>query len=105
MFCGRLRKNQLKRFNGDSVMKASTSEAAGVASIVDSKRRVALKGIAAVTASMALPALYSCASTSVTANPVVETLAGKLRGTNMTGVDVFKGVRYADTTAGANRFL
>jgi para-nitrobenzyl esterase len=38
-------------------------------------------------------------------NPIVETTNGKLCG-NMDGdVRVFKGMRYADTTAGENRFL
>jgi para-nitrobenzyl esterase len=37
--------------------------------------------------------------------PVVETTNGKLRGAVDNGVRVFKGVRYADSTAGANRFL
>jgi para-nitrobenzyl esterase len=37
--------------------------------------------------------------------PVVETTNGKVRGVAHSGVCVFKGVRYADTTAGANRFM
>lgn len=86
-------------------MKARTSESAGVASVSDPKRRVALKGLAATTAGAILPALYSCAFTSSATNPVVETRAGKLRGTNVSGVEVFKGVRYADTTAATNRFM
>ena len=36
---------------------------------------------------------------------LVETADGKLRGAADNGVYVFKGVRYAETTAGANRFL
>ena len=36
---------------------------------------------------------------------LVETTAGKLRGIVVDGVSVFRGVRYADTTAGANRFM
>ncbi|CDY74228.1 putative carboxylesterase type B [Caballeronia glathei] len=86
-------------------MKARTSESAGVASLSDPKRRVALKGLAATTAGAILPALNSCAFTSSATSPVVETRAGKLRGTNVSGVEVFKGVRYADTTAATNRFM
>ena len=36
---------------------------------------------------------------------IVATTAGKIRGFTRDGVFVFKGVPYADTTAGANRFL
>lgn len=37
--------------------------------------------------------------------PVVSTTEGKIRGLQLTGVQAFKGVPYADTTAGANRFM
>ncbi|GAB2922712.1 carboxylesterase/lipase family protein [Paraburkholderia jirisanensis] len=86
-------------------MKAKTNEAECFESIRDPARRVVLKGLAAAAGATMLPGLYSCAAQSVASNPVVETQAGKLRGTNVAGVDVFKGVRYADTTAGANRFM
>ena len=36
---------------------------------------------------------------------IVPTSAGKVRGFTRDGVFVFKGIPYADTTAGANRFL
>ena len=39
-----------------------------------------------------------------THHTVVETTHGRLRGATHDGVHVFKGVPYADTTAGANRF-
>ena len=37
--------------------------------------------------------------------PVVETAHGRLRGIRADGVVSFKGVRYGETTGGANRFL
>ena len=37
--------------------------------------------------------------------PVVETANGKIRGAVDRGVHVFRGLRYANTTGGANRFL
>jgi para-nitrobenzyl esterase len=38
--------------------------------------------------------------------PIVETTNGKVRGAVIdSGISVFKGLRYADTTAGAHRFL
>jgi para-nitrobenzyl esterase len=86
-------------------MKAVMSEAEGFECIRNPARRAVLKGLTAAAGAAMLPALYSCAAQSVASRPVVETQAGKLRGTNVAGVDVFKGVRYADTTAGANRFM
>ena len=94
-------------------MKASSDQATGGKSPsqespqahCDPTRRTVLKGLAITAASVVVPALYSCASPAMAANPVVETRNGKLRGINANGVDVFKGVRYADTTAGGNRFM
>jgi para-nitrobenzyl esterase len=37
--------------------------------------------------------------------PVVETTTGKIRGATSGGVRIFKGIPFAATTAGANRFL
>jgi para-nitrobenzyl esterase len=41
---------------------------------------------------------------NTTKAPIAETTNGKLRGAAVDGVCVFKGVRYADTATGANRF-
>jgi para-nitrobenzyl esterase len=88
-------------------MKVTTSETVITAGVPNSGRRAVLKSVAALAASATLPMLSSCASTSasVAANPIAETHAGKLRGSNIAGVDVFKGIRYADSPAGGNRFL
>ncbi len=44
------------------------------------------------------------AARAADAQPVVETAHGRLRGLAADGVLTFKGVRYGETTAGANRF-
>jgi para-nitrobenzyl esterase len=43
--------------------------------------------------------------TRAASEPIVETKQGKLRGTSQNGVLAFKGIRYGETTGGANRFL
>jgi para-nitrobenzyl esterase len=37
--------------------------------------------------------------------PVVDTTSGKIRGTAVDGINVFKGIRYGASTASANRFM
>jgi para-nitrobenzyl esterase len=88
-------------------MKVENDEIVKIAGVASPERRTVLKSVAALAATATLPMLYSCASasTSVAANPIAETHAGKLRGTRIAGVDVFKGIRYADSPAGSNRFL
>ena len=58
----------------------------------------------AAIATYALPGLVGCASTSGTSEPIVDTAAGKLRGSAGDGVYAFKGIPYGANTGGANRF-
>jgi len=68
-------------------------------------RRTFLLGTARAGASLAaLGALSACATTAATAEPVAETTSGRLRGTRAQGAFAFRGVPYAATTAGDNRF-
>jgi para-nitrobenzyl esterase len=39
------------------------------------------------------------------AEPTAETTAGKIRGTRINGINIFKGVPYGASTAGGNRFM
>jgi para-nitrobenzyl esterase len=69
-------------------------------------RRAILKGAASLAGTGLLGGLAP--GLAFAADPVVETTYGKVRGVRgLTdqGVHVFKGVRYGDTTAGANRFM
>lgn len=63
---------------------------------------------AADTGSAGYPELAPTTGDTVTASdtaPVVETASGKVRGYVRKGIFTFKGIPYADTTAGANRFM
>jgi para-nitrobenzyl esterase len=52
-------------------------------------------------------AFVASAASAATADifPIVDTAQGKLRGLVSGGINVFKGVRYGASTAGANRFM
>ncbi len=50
----------------------------------------------------AAPAAMASAATSQT---IVETAAGKIRGSTINGISAFKGVPYGASTAGKNRFM
>jgi para-nitrobenzyl esterase len=63
-----------------------------------SGRRTVLIGAVALAAGRAVPGFAA-------ADPVVETTQGKVRGIRQGSVLTFKGIRYGETTAAANRFL
>jgi para-nitrobenzyl esterase len=69
-------------------------------------RRELLKGAGAVAlAGTPLFALTPLAMAASSAEPVVKTTAGPVRGAASGGAYAFKGIPYGDTTAGANRFM
>jgi para-nitrobenzyl esterase len=67
-------------------------------------RRAILKGGGALAAGGLLGGIAPGLAFAATP-PVVETSHGKVRGMTDDRVHVFKGVRYGDTTEGANRFM
>jgi para-nitrobenzyl esterase len=49
--------------------------------------------------------LLRIAKAADASSAIVETSAGKVRGTTVDGVNIFKGIPYGGTTAGKNRFM
>jgi para-nitrobenzyl esterase len=78
-------------------------------------RRAALAGAAAVAAAGAALPLSAAGSNSVgkrkgivnasASNAELSTASGRVRGYTRNGIYTFKGIPYAESTAGANRFL
>lgn len=64
-------------------------------------RRGALAGIGAAT----LGGLAGSSALAASVRPVVETTLGRVRGTREEGIEVFRGLPYAASTGGPNRFL
>jgi para-nitrobenzyl esterase len=62
-------------------------------------------GGAALLAGAGLTGFDVFSATPATAGQVVDTTAGKVRGTVQAGIHSFKGVPYGASTAGANRFM
>ena len=65
-------------------------------------RRAALKGLASIGLAAAVTSRTMRAQS---VDPVAETTHGRVRGIARDGVNIFKGLPYAASTAGRNRFL
>ena len=64
-------------------------------------RRAVIKGVIALVATTAVSTLTRAQAKDA----IVETSLGKVRGMSDAGIQIFKGIPYAASTAGANRFL
>ena len=70
-----------------------------------SSRRTFLKQASWLVGGAQADSLLRVARAADTGSPIVETSAGKVRGTAVDGVKIFKGISYGGTTAGKNRFM
>lgn len=66
----------------------------------DVSRRAILKSSLWSTALAALPGF-----TTIAAEAVVDTTAGKVRGVRSNNVNIYRGIPYGASIAGANRFM
>src|SRR5882724_9329902 len=70
-----------------------------------SSRRSFVQQASLVLAGAQTGSLLKVARAADTDSVIVETSAGKVRGTVVDGVKIFKGIPYGGTTAGKNRFM
>lgn len=84
--------------------KRSGDRKSGFTEVLD--RRSFLHRVATAAAALSSPAILSCRSKNPTQPEAVvaKTIYGRVRGVKENGVIVFKGIPYAGSPAGANRF-
>src|SRR5215472_12027179 len=69
-----------------------------------SRRQFLMAGSATLVCTSSLPSARGQAASSTSGFVEVKTAYGRVRGTRGNGLDIFKGIPYAGSVAGANRF-
>src|SRR5262249_28932747 len=103
--------SEVEQETGDQSMATTENDSTTTKNVTASPRRQFLKQSSLAAASGAVLPLLSKQSRASSPSPVrvtsskgaeviVETAAGKIRGTNVDGIKVFKGVPYGGSTAG-----